>query len=129
MLSVRQVEPTDKPLLMAAAEADPYHKAAGLTGEHWVGRDSILYEDENGPVVALKTRNVVRVDVQFMTQDKARNAKALMEGFARYVQILLNRNVTEIVFNTNSPEVALFFQNRFRFREVSKGTYSLYIGK
>ncbi len=127
MLKVRKVESGDRALLDAAALADPYHKAAGLTGEHWAGEDSIFYEDEIGPVVALKTTNVVRVDVQFLTQDHERNGKALLEGFYVYAQILQQRGVKEIIFNTESPEVAHFFTKRFLFRPVSAGTFSLRI--
>lgn len=128
MLTVRNVRPEDRELLDAAAEADPYHAAAGLKGEHW-SKDSIFYEDEQGPVVALKTTNVVRVDIQFLTKDVARNGHALVAGFASYVGILQKRGVKEIVFRTDSPEVALFFTKRFHFRPVSAGTFSLWIGE
>jgi len=129
MLRVRKVQPDDREMLYEAAKADPYHAAAGLTGEHWAGSDSILYEDADGPVVAVKTTNVVRVDLQFLTQDEERNANALLEGFYAYVGILQRRGVKEIVFNTESPKVAHFFLKRFHFREASRGTYSLYIGE
>ena len=128
MLRVRKVEATDKPLLDAAAMADPYHVAAGLTGDHWAGKDSIFYEDEFGPVVALKTTNVVRIDIQFLTQDKLRNASALVAGFYQYVNVLRNRKVNEVIFTTESPEVAHFMQKRFHFRPVGGNTYSLWIG-
>jgi len=128
MLKVRKVEEGDRALLNAAALADPYHAAAGLTGEHWAGKDSIFYEDESGPVVALKTVSVVRADVQFLTQDRERNSKALMEGFWNYVRILQNRKVREVIFNSESPEVVHFFQKRFHFRPVNSGTFSLWIG-
>lgn len=128
MLKVRKVEPGDRALLDAAALADPYHAAAGLTGKHWAGSDSIFYEDEFGPVVALKTTNVVRVDVQFLTQDRMRNANALVAGFYAYVGILQKQGIKEVVFNTESPEVALFFTKRFHFRPASAGTFSLWIG-
>lgn len=128
MLTVRKVVESDKPLLMAAADADPYHKAAGLTGEHWAGPDSIFYEDETGPVVALRKRVVWRIDIQFLTGDKFRNAKAIEEGFYRMMQIAISQHVTEVIFNTESPEVAHFFSRRFHFKEVSKGTYSLCLG-
>lgn len=126
LTAVRNVEEKDQDLLNRAALADPYHKAVGLTGEHWA-KDSILYEDELGPVVALKTTNVVRVDIQFLTQDKLRNASALVAGFWKYAELAAKRGVKEIIFNTESPEVAHFFQKRFHFREVSKGTFSLRI--
>ena len=127
MLRVRTVRETDKPLLVAAAEADPFHVAVGLTGDHWLGEDSLFYEDELGPVVALKSTKVVRADIQFLTQDHERNAKALMEGFWRYVDIWQKRGIKEIIFNTNSPEVVKFFAKRFHFKEVKPGTYSLRI--
>jgi hypothetical protein len=128
MLRVRKVEPSDKPLLDAAAMADPYHAAAGLTGDHWAKSDSIFYEDDFGPVVALKTTNIVRVDIQFLTADHVRNANALVAGFYRYVEVLRGRKVQEIVFNTTSPAVARFFQKRFHFKPVTVGTFSLWIG-
>ena len=128
MLRVRQVEPSDRALLDEAAKADPYHVAAGLTGAHWAGKDSIFYEDEVGPVVALKTTNVVRVDIQFLTQDKLRNANALVAGFYRYIEVLRNRKVNEIIFNSHSPEVAHFMTKRFHFRHIGGNTYSLWIG-
>jgi hypothetical protein len=127
MLRVRAVQESDRELLLAAAKADPYHAAAGISGERWTGPDSIFYEDEDGPVVALRTTNVVRVDIQFLTQDRVRNSQALMAGFYAYVNILLKRGVKEVVFNTESPEVAHFFMKRFHFKEVSRGTYSLRI--
>jgi hypothetical protein len=129
MLKVRRVEESDRELLDAAARSDPFHLAAGLTGQHWAGKDTLFYEDELGPVVALKTTNVVRVDVQFLTQEKARNARALVAGFYSYVGILQKRGVKELVFNTESPDVAEFFQKRFHFRALnSTSTYSLWIG-
>ncbi len=113
---------------MAAAKADPYHAAVGLTGEHWMKGGGLFYEDENGPVVALKTTYVARADIQFLTQDHERNAKALLDGFWRYCDIMAKRGIKEIVFNTESDKVAEFFQKRFHFRPLSAGTYSLWIG-
>lgn len=127
MLKVRRVQPSDRELLIEAARKDPYHAAIGLTGEHWTGSDSIFYEDEFGPVVALKTTNVVRVDIQFLTQDPKRNALALLQGFWTYMKILRTRNVKEIIFNTNSTNVAKFFRKRFHFADVKPGTYTLRI--
>jgi hypothetical protein len=135
MLTVRAVQETDKPLLKVGAEADPYHAKAGVTGEEWVGKDSIMYEDGLGPVVALKTSNVVRVAIQFLTQDKVRNGEALVAGFYAYVGILQKRGVTEIVFHTESPQIGYFMRKRFHFRPVRgidkdslTGTFSLCIG-
>jgi hypothetical protein len=129
MLKVRRVEESDRDLLDKAARSDPFHAAVGLTGQHWAGKDTLFYEDELGPVVALKTTNVVRVDVQFLTQEKTRNARALVAGFYSYVGILQKRGVKEIVFNTESPEVAEFFINRFHFRQLNTSSnYSLWIG-
>jgi hypothetical protein len=125
MLKVRKVVPEDRTILDAAAEADFYHRGIGLTGAHWAG--GLFYEDDAGPVVALQTTNVVRVDIQFLTQDRKRNAQALIEGFASYVTILRNRGVKELIFNSNSAAVIRFFEKRFGFRHLGGNTYSLRI--
>jgi len=127
MLKVRHVEERDRDLLNAAALADPYHAAIGLTGDYWKPADSILYEDAEGPVVALKTQNIVRSDIQFLTQNHERNSRALYEGFWTYVKIMQARHVREIIFNTQSPDVTRFFQRRFHFAEVKPITMSLRI--
>lgn len=127
MLHVRKVEESDRPSLIAAAQADPYHVKAGLTGDHWVDESSIIYDDEIGDVVALKCTKVVRVDIQFMTQDPHRNAMALKQGFDAFVKVFQKRGVKEIIFNTESPSVMKFFASRYKFRELEKGTFSLRI--
>lgn len=128
MLRVRSIQPEDRELLIAAAKADPYHAAAGLTGDHWMKGAGLFYEDEIGPVIALRTTFTARSDIQFLTQDTERNARALLAGFWRYCDILAKRGVKEIVFNTESDRVAEFFQKRFHFHPLSAGTYSLWIG-
>lgn len=128
MLTARRVEPSDRGLLEAAADADKFHSLSGLKGDHWF-EDSILYSDETGPVVALKTTQVVRVDIQFVTQDRLRNAKALLEGFWRYVEVMRKRDVKEIIFNTKSSNVMRFFQKHFHFRQIGPETFSLRINR
>lgn len=127
MLTVRKVTPGDRGLLEAAAKADPFHQKAGLTGEHWANGATLMWSDDQGLVVALRTTNVARVDVQFLSQDRQRNARALVEGFWRYVSVLEQRGVSEIIFNTESPSVVRFFEKRFNFRHLGNGTYSLRI--
>jgi hypothetical protein len=127
-MRVRTIQPEDRELLIAAAKADPYHAAAGLTGDHWMKGAGLFYEDEEGPVVALRTTLAARADIQFLTQDTERNARVLLAGFWGYCSILAKRGVKEIVFNTESDKVAQFFQKRFHFRPLSAGTYSLWIG-
>jgi len=112
-------------MLDAAAEADPFHRAAGLTGEHWDG--GLFYDDGFGPVVALQTQSVVRVDIQFLSQDRKRNAAALIDGFATYVKVLQGRGVKELIFSTDSAAVIRFMEKRFNFRHIGGRTYSLRI--
>jgi hypothetical protein len=125
MLFVRKVVPEDRAMLDAAAQADPFHRGIGLTGSHW--DDGLFYEDECGPVVALQTTNVARVDIQFLTQDRKRNATALMEGFVAYVKVLQGRGVKEIILNTNSAAAIRFIEKRFHFRHLGGNQYSLRI--
>jgi hypothetical protein len=127
MITVRQIAPSDKELLDAAAKADYYHAAAGLTGEHWLNGNSLIYADASGPVLALRTTNVARVDVQFLSQDFKRNARLLVEAFWQYVSVMEKRGVRELIFNTESPAVVRFFCKRFGFRHLGGDTYSLRI--
>jgi hypothetical protein len=127
MLTVRKVEPSDRELLDAAAKADSFHAAAGLTGEHWANGNTLMYADDQGLVVALRTTSVARVDIQFLSQDRVRNAKALVEGFWTYIQVLQKRGVQELLFNSNSAAVINFFEKRFKFRHIGGNTYSLRI--
>lgn len=129
MLTVRAVEPGDRELLNEAAKQDKFHAAAGLTGAHWADGNTLMWSDDQGLVVALRTTNVARVDIQFLTQDFGRNARALVEGFWRYVSVLEKRGIKEIIFNTESPAVVRFFKKRFDFRQLGEGTYSLRIAK
>src|SRR5208282_124066 len=125
MLTVRKVEPGDRELLDAAAQLDPFHRAAKLTGEHWEG--ALLYSDDLGPRLALQTTTAVRVDIQFITQNKLRNAKALLEAFTPYIKVLQKRGVKEVIFNSNSAAVITFFEKRFHFRHLGGNEYSLRI--
>jgi len=127
MLTVRKIVPDDRELLEIAARADPYHVRAGLKGDHWENGNSLIWSDDSGAVVALRTGNVARCDIQFLTQDFERNARALTEGFWRYVVVMQQKGYEEIVFNTESPAVANFFMKRFKFRYLGGETYSLRI--
>ena len=127
MLTVRQVETDDRELLDEAAKTDPYHARAGLTGAHWADGNTLIWADDQGEVVALRTAQVVRVDIQFMSQDRRRNREALLEGVWKYVSVLQKRGVSEIIFNSNSTAVVNLFQKRFHFRHIGGDTYSLRI--
>jgi hypothetical protein len=127
MLSVRMVEPEDGPMLDAAAKADPFHSKIGLTGDYWNGKNTTIWQDDEGVVVALRTTAVARVDIQFLSQNFARNAKAVVQGFWRYVEVMRNRGIEELIFSSDSQAVIRFFGKRFNFRHLGGDTYSLRI--
>lgn len=127
MLTVRTVEPNDRPLLDEAAARDFYHAQVGLTGEHWASGNTLIYSDEHGYTAALKVQNTVRLDIQFLTQDRKRNLKSLVEGFWPLIDMLKKRGVEEIIFNSISQPVINLFTKRFHFRPIGKDTYSLRI--
>ena len=124
-MRVREVVSEDRPLLDAAAEADPWHRAAGLTGEHWEG--GTFWEDDIGPVFAIQNTSVARLDIQFLSADRLRNAAGLVNGFWSYIGVLRNRGVKEVIFSSNSRAVIRFFEKRFNFRKIGDNTYSLRI--
>jgi hypothetical protein len=127
MVSFRKVEADDRGMLDAAAKADRFHAAAGIGGDRWANGNSLILADDAGPVLAVAHTSVARLDLQFLTQDFGRNARAVVEGFWRFVHVLQKRNVSEIIFNSESPAVVRFFTKRFCFRHIGGDTYSLRI--
>ncbi len=108
MLTVRKVEPGDRELL-----------------DYWADGNTLVYSDNLGPVAALRTTNAVRVDIQFLSDIKSRNARAVLEGFGAYIQVLAKRGVEEVIFNSDSKEMAHFCMKRFHFRYRGGNLYSL----
>lgn len=108
MLKVRKVEPDDRKLL-----------------DYWTDGNTLVYSDDRGPVAALRTTSAVRVDIQFFSDSRIRNARAVFEGFGTYIEVLAKRGIEEVIFNSDSKEMARFCMKRFRFRYRGGNTYSL----
>lgn len=126
MLTVRKVTPDDRGLLDEAAKADPFHVAAGLTGEHWSEGNTLIYADLEGVVLAVRTSNVARLDGQFI-EPGARSRNVLLAAFWPLMDALRKKGIEEVIFNSNSVAVVNFFKRRFHFRHLGGNTYSLRI--
>jgi hypothetical protein len=110
MLSVRQHEPQD----------------SALIGD-WGNDNTLMYSDDHGYVVALKTTQVARLDFQFLTTDRMRNARALIAGFWAYVEVLRKRGIDELLVRSESEDAIRFFTKTFHFRHLGGAEYSLKI--
>lgn len=126
VLTVRKVTPDDRGLLDEAAKADPFHVAAGLTGEHWSEGNTLIYADLEGVVLAVRTSNVARLDGQFI-EPGARSRNVLLAAFWPLMDALRKKGIEEVIFNSNSVAVVNFFKRRFHFRHLGGNTYSLRI--
>ena len=78
-----------------------------------------VYEDGQGPVLFVRGSSVLRLDIQFVSnEDGRRNIKVMQEGLPPLAQKARENGYTEIVFNTTSPLLKAFCTKRFGFTEV-----------
>lgn len=128
---VRPLENRDRGQVEDGIRNDPEHTAKGLTPDFFFtpGTESIVFEDEQGPVFALRLSHVMRVDMQFYADvDKGRVAKTLVEGFEWLRDRGRAQGYTEMIFESVSKLLVRFCQRRLGFK-ASPHEQLLYIGK
>jgi hypothetical protein len=121
--------------------ADPDHRGK-IDPEFWLeqrpGMDSVVVEDQSGPVFFFKTcllverkqvmereqdeediRIIAQVFIQFMPcateEDRERTRQALMEGTAWLAPVLEQSGAEEMFFDTRQPKLIAFCQKRLGF--------------
>jgi hypothetical protein len=123
--TVRPVTEQDRAFLELLIESDDYHREQ-MTADFFLklqpGEDAWAIEDEEHRVVFyFKTSTVVRIAIQFAASqtlgDRRSNQCALMRGL-RWIEGMFRVNrFTEIVFDTEGPELARFATRRLGFVE------------
>lgn len=121
--TVRPVSERDRVYLDLLITADPYH-ADRMTPDFFLdlgpGEDAWAMEDEDHRIVFyFKTATVVRVAIQFADwgshRARNRNQRALTKGL-RWIENLLRQNrFTEMIFDSEGPELRQFAGRRMGF--------------
>jgi|SRR5580658_4834665 hypothetical protein len=116
---IRWIKPEDKEILEESLRHDVYHQGMGPEFFYQNGSFTTLYEDVDGPVMAVRGTKSLRVDVQFMNNRAyERNKKALIENFAVTVEQAKKAGFTEITFFTDSPLLKRFCKQTLGFEDV-----------
>ena len=132
--TVRAVGEKDRAFLELLIESDDYHRGrmdADFFLKLQPGEDAWAMEDEEHRVVFyFKTSTAVRIAIQFAAAitmgDRRSNQSALMRGL-RWIEGMFRVNrFTEILFDTEGPELARFAKRRLGFTERSVFSKTLY---
>lgn len=125
--TVRAVGEQDRVFLELLIESDDYHRGR-MDPDFFLrlepGEDAWAMEDEEHRVVFyFKTSTAVRIAIQFAAAvtmgDRRSNQSALMRGL-RWIEGMFRVNrFTEILFDTEGPELASFAKRRLGFVERS----------
>lgn len=76
------------------------------------------YEDEDGPILFVRGTPVLRLDIQYVSnEDFMRNKAAMIEGFPALAQRAKEHGFKEIIFQTDSKILARFCKQSFGFVE------------
>ena len=120
MITRRPMNEGDEELLAASISKDEHHKDTMTTDFFKQPGDCVVVsEDEHSPICFARYSKSLRVDVQFMdNHDRSRNAAAIVDGFQAVVDAARVDGYKEIVFTTNSQELATFCFKTFKYEVV-----------
>lgn len=106
---IRNLNESDKETLAKWIAAEPDHT---LNTPDWYfenGSKSVMYEDENGPVFAVKYSPALRVDIEFSNDaGRDRIREMLKSGFPDVARQAAQQGFKELVFSSRSKTLIAF---------------------
>lgn len=121
MTTNRLYEDTDYDLLELSLSTDEHHTTTKPEFFTEPGTMCSVYEDEAGPVLFVKGSPVLRLDIQYVSNDDfERNKKAMLEGFPALAQKARENGFKEIVFESKVRALRLFVRRNFGFEEAGE---------
>jgi len=116
MISDRMYEAEDYNLLELSLSQDEHHTTMKPEFFTEPGTMCKVYEDEQGPILFVRGTPVLRLDIQYTSNDDfERNKKAMIEGFPALAQKARENGFREIVFDTKSRALSIFCRRQFGF--------------
>jgi hypothetical protein len=109
-------------------EKDPDHKGQDATwfaGYHKEGygfekeenQESVIIEDEVGPLFNCKIEHTLRLHIQFNMEEKSRTARGLGEAFKMLLEQIKGLGFKELIFESQSPSLINYCVKRMGFTE------------
>lgn len=118
MITDRLMEDRDLPLLELSLSQDEHH--VGTEPDFFIQPGTItkVYEDESGPVLFARASAVMRIDIQYVSnEDVERNKAVMLQEFPKLAARAKENGYSEIIFNTKSRALKLFVRRYFHFEE------------
>jgi hypothetical protein len=120
MIKERFLAPADKEWLTAEIANDPLHSKNGTTPDFFYEQDTrtVCFEDEDGPVFAVRYSNVLKADIQFCRKSasKRRIVNGFMESFPRVVANATAQGYRQILVNTEAPSLKRWCEKHLGFK-------------
>ena len=119
MITERLLEADDYEKLVEALSKDSYHTTT--TPEFFVQPDTLtkVYELNDKPVLFARACKSLRLDLQFVDNDAAKdNIRVMLKGFPLLAKQAKENGFTEIIFNSSSPLLIEFCTKRLGFKQI-----------
>lgn len=114
----RPISEDDRPWLELSLSDDKFHKDTDVDFFYEHGTVCNVYEDEAGPVLAVRGSKVLRLDIQFLANNNnRRNAHIMLHGFPQLAKQAKENGFKEIIFNSTSPELIAFCEKYLGFEK------------
>lgn len=119
MISSRRIEEKDRADIEAALIKDAFHQGTKADAFYKEGTISNIYEDEAGPIFALRASRSLRIDMMFFSNDDhARNKDAMLAGWPKLLEGAKAAGFTEITTSSNSLKLVAFAERILGFERV-----------
>lgn len=125
-LKLRAVRESDRPLIAKWMAADEYHKLTPPDLFFDENTETMVFEDENGPILFVNLSRALRAFVQFAPGQEERTRVALPEAFAFVKGEARKTFFRELIFESVSMPLIAFCKKRLGFR-ASPNEYKTYL--
>jgi len=117
MVSKRDIEPYDYPILKDSLSQDKYHE--GTDPEFFYDEKAVcyVYEDDDGPIMYVKGSKVLRLDIQFVLNSDFRRNAAGLQKLSEIVEFAKTAGFKQLIFTSNSPLLRKYCCKHFGFAE------------
>lgn len=116
-MKLRKLSEQDKPFLAELIAMEPTH--THTPDFYFEPRsNAFVLEDDGGPTLPFVIRKVLRVNCDFDKRCRLRSAKALASGITWLMDKAAKSGFTEVVFETQSPEIRAICERRFGFKNA-----------
>ena len=125
MIISRLLNKYDYGQIQASLNSDEFHNDTMADFFYEEGTISLVYEDDNGPILVVRGKpvlhegiGIIQLDIQyFSNKDAKRNMRAMLEGFPELERKARENGFAGFFFISNGPLLRKFCIRRLGFQE------------